>query len=127
MSELARRPNASSQEVMVTGIFARLESELRHLAQIADQLQEAIGELVSEAPPAPRRSFVSKAQNLDILVQSLHGIATYLAILTRTVPESWMLDPGEAVRAVKLSNLAQRLLEDAVRHSDEKRGELDLF
>lgn len=127
MNELAKKMEISAYDISVTGILERLESELTHLARISDQLQEALGELVSDAPSAPRRSFMSKVQHLDLLVQSLHGIATYLSILKRAVPADWSLDSGEAVRAIKLSNLAQRLLNDAAHQPDERRGELDLF
>ncbi|MBI4275784.1 MAG: hypothetical protein HY659_13905 [Rhizobiales bacterium] len=122
-----KRMNGASEAVSVAGILGRLESELTNLARLADQLQEAIGELIAQAPPAPRHSFLSKVQNLDLLVQSLHGIATYLSILSRAVPAGWTLDPGAAASAVKLSNLAQRLLDDAARGADDGQGDCVLF
>ena len=127
MNEVAKRLSIPSAEVSLADILGRLESELVNLAQLADQLQEAISELVIQAPPAPRRSYLSKAQNVDILMQSLHGIATYVSILARTVPADWVLDPGKAAGAVKLSNLAHRLLNDAVRDADEGKGDYVLF
>lgn len=125
MSEAVKRVDRPADHASVSDIFGRLEWEMNSLADLADELQDMMGELMEEVASARTPSFLARAQKLDLLVQSLRSMAAFLSILARSAPSDWTLDPNEATGAIKLAALARRLIEDAT-HADENESDGDL-
>ena len=94
--------------------------ELAALADRCEALQAGL------APALQSGAAIEEAQTLDILTQSLAAVADYLHVLAADLPKDWIVDPGPAVAAVQLSELAKRLAGGGQLPAPES-GEVDMF
>jgi hypothetical protein len=106
--------------------------EISELAQLSDRLQALISAaLLADGSTDP--DHIKEFQAIDLLVQSLHGVATFLGALADSTSTEWRVDAAAAASDVLLTDLARRLggvcaSADAL---DQTRppptGDLDLF
>ncbi|MCW6507662.1 hypothetical protein [Lichenifustis flavocetrariae] len=90
------------------GLFDRVGSELRTLADAVNRLQQfltpIVADVVSRDPQA-----ITRLQDLDLLEQSLHGLSDLMSCLdaSTTLTDASTLSTG--VRTLRLAGLAKRL------------------
>ncbi len=108
-------------------ILARVAEETQDLARSVDSLHF----LAEWTEPSLRRDhgrFIQSGQEIDIVIQRLDGLSTFLSALCSAVPADWMLDIDEATGKLSLSALVRRLAgKDAPLSVEQAPGELDLF
>jgi hypothetical protein len=109
------------------GLFSRVGSELRTLAEAVNTFQHFLAPLVADVvgrdPDAIRR-----LQDLDFLEQSLHNLSEFVCCLdaSTTLTDVSALDTG--VKTIRLSGLARRLsATDGLREPEVDASGLDLF
>lgn len=94
--------------VPMSEVLARIADELRVLAWTSDNLQDAISPVVLANGGADKSS-LSTLQSLDLISQSIAGIAQVVDALTRADASRGMVDPMAACRGLTLSALADRI------------------
>ncbi|WP_287981468.1 hypothetical protein [Acidiphilium sp.] len=106
-------------------LFAIIEAELVDLGAYAERMQEVLSPALVASPESSLCR--QEAQMLDILTQRLQGLRTFMEHLRRGLPETWLVDPSRAARAVVLGTLAERLsgAKDVV--PLPAAGEIELF
>jgi hypothetical protein len=90
------------------GLFARVGSELRTLAETVNMLQAFLMPLVEDA--ARRDPVVmTRLQDLDLVEQSLHGLSDLMSCLdaSTVLTDAGALASG--VKTIRLAGMAQRL------------------
>jgi hypothetical protein len=104
--------------------------EVNELAHLSDRLQTMIsGALINDG--ATNDDHLREFQAIDLLVQRLHGVSTFVRALANATPVEWTVDAAGATADVVLSALAQRLsglphvAEPAV--LNEEAGSMDFF
>jgi hypothetical protein len=109
-----------------------LAEEIGDLARLSDRLQSLISAaLLADGSANP--DHVKEFQAIDLLVQRLHGVATFVDALAAATPVDWRVDAAAAAAGVPLGDLARRLggLGAPAGASDQTRpaetGDLDLF
>lgn len=101
-------------------LVGRIALEIGELAGLADGLQGLIGRGGNGADP----TFLSTAQSLDLLVQRLAGIRTFLDELGPALPAEWRVDAAGAAEPVTLQRLKDRLSFADARADDDNDFEL---
>ncbi len=103
------------------GIVGDVALELAGLAETALQLQAQIG------PAAAHRTPIMALQSLDVLTQSLSGLADFLSTLAGDLPGGCRPDLTRALGRLRLSAMANRL--GGLGREDDMccEGELELF
>jgi hypothetical protein len=104
--------------------------EVNELAHLSDRLQAMIsGALINDG--ATNDDHLREFQAIDLLVQRLHGVSTFVTALANATPGEWKVDAAGATADVVLSALAQRLsgrphaAEPAIKAEDA--GSMDFF
>jgi hypothetical protein len=112
----------------VADLLRRIAVELRDLTQTVDDLQLAVGGLVSSSA-AHDACAMHQLQNFDALSQTLSGLADFTQALGDAASEHWRLNPHPASRVVLLSDLAVRLVsnEPAPAAEASAAGEFEFF
>jgi len=113
----------------IADLLRRMAHELRHLTPVVDNLQVLVGRLVL-ASAIPDGAAAHQLQHFDSLGQTLAAIADFAEALGGDAPAEWLLDPRSASRAVRLSDLAERLvshLESPVASEAAVAGEFEFF
>jgi hypothetical protein len=84
-----------------------LAEELRHAAEIADDLQNtvALDRIADAADP----SFVQSAQALDLLTQKLQALHSFVHSLCDLLPADCHIDSHAATHAITLASVKNRL------------------
>jgi hypothetical protein len=101
---MADHPNP----VPLQTILLTLAAQTHALAGEAGRIEHAVAEisaLNSTPGPEARKSL----QALDLLVQSLEALSTYMEVIARDVEPTAMLDPTFAAEQIKLRGLANAL------------------
>jgi hypothetical protein len=106
MSEFAGESDVPT--VPMSEVLARIADELRVLAWTSDNLQDAISPVVL-ANGGANKSSIATLQSLDLISQSIAGIAQVVDALTRADASQGMVDPMAACRGLTLSALADRI------------------
>lgn len=121
---LAAAPAPRVPVAQVVGVF---ETELSKLAALGDDLQDALAAAALDGRPGAE--FLTQAQNLDLMVQRLRSLASFLALVAPSLPERWRVDPTLAARELTLSSLERRLSSPAAAPPEEhaQTGDFDLF
>jgi hypothetical protein len=88
--------------------LGRTTSELRAIVASVDDLEHAVGAMLSPSP-TPSNTHIQELQSLDMIRQRVAGIADFLEALNETVPEIWRVDANSAARLVTLADMAARL------------------
>ncbi len=94
--------------VPMSEVLARIANELRVLAWTSDKLQDAISP-VFLANGSADSSSIATLQSLDLMSQSISGIAQVVDALTRVDACQCAVDPAESCRGLTLSALAERI------------------
>ena len=94
--------------VPMSEVLARIANELRVLAWTSDKLQDAISPIVLANGSADSSS-IETLQSLDLMSQSIAGIAQVVDALTRADACRCVVDPAESCRGLTLSALAERI------------------
>jgi hypothetical protein len=105
----------------MSDVTDRIGNELAELAVAIHRLQVLISPLLNEAAlrdPA----HLKELQDIDRIYQRVGNLAEFLAALSLTLPQQWVLDPSTASRVITLSALATRL---GLAESDENAPEHD--
>jgi len=110
-------------------ILNQIGLELRHLVEVMEPVEDAVGRLASSATVHDRIA-IEELQNLDRVCQTMAGLASFLGALALTVPRNWHVDARGASQNVRLSALARRLgaASDAF-HPEEQghHGDCEIF
>ncbi len=97
---------ASSEEW--NGLFARVGSELRTLADAVTNLQAfltpLVGDVVSRDPQA-----ITRLQDFDVLEQSLHALSDFMAFLDRSTVLTDVDALARGMQGIRVADLAKRL------------------
>jgi hypothetical protein len=118
-------------EQTVASTLAAVAQEMERLARIGDRIQDLIsGALLADIATTPEH--VRDIQAIDLLVQHLDGIATFLSGLSDRADPQWRVDAAGAVLNVPLQDLADKLsghlrTVDADADSTVQDDDLDLF
>ena len=120
--------SAPESQVPVSHLVEVLGAELTELAGLADALQDVVAEIALSAD-MPRPSLLEEAQSLDLIVQRLRSLATFLQGVGPGLPPAWSLDASSAARQVTLAGLASRLCAAAPGRESgaAEAGDCDLF
>ena len=120
--------SAPESQVPVSHLVEVLGAELTELAGLADALQDVVAE-IALSTEMPRRSLLEEAQSLDLIVQRLRSLASFLQRVGPGLPPAWSLDAASAARQVTLASLASRLCSAAPGGDSgtAEAGDFDLF
>jgi hypothetical protein len=95
-------------EQTVASTLATVAQEMERLARIGDHIQDLIsGALLADIAATPEH--VRDIQAIDLLVQHLRGIATFLSGLSDRAEPQWLVDTAGAALNVPLQDLADKL------------------
>lgn len=86
-----------------------LAHELRMLTDSANELQDAIGDVIASAGPTAASSPIYALQNFDRICQSIAAVADFVDGLGQQANPEWLIDAQRAATEIKLSGLASRL------------------
>ena len=84
-----------------------LAEELRHAAELADGLQDALG---FDGHGQAAGEFIQSAQGLDLLTQTLGALHGFVRDLCELLPADLYIDPTPATRTITLASVRDRLL-----------------
>lgn len=128
--------NSSDQEgkalpgagVAVPEILTTVSAEVRMLSDMADDLQNLIGNLVVAGAFGGSQSLY-ELQSLDRLCQNLGAVADFLSSIADGSSKDWKVDVSSAARAVKLADVCDRLTgrKTVTETPEEATGEFDDF
>ena len=118
----------AESRVPVSHLLEVFQAELSELAGLADGVQDAVAEIALGAPGA-RDGFITEAQSLDLIVQRLRSLATFMRLVAPGMELGWTVDPSTAARSLTLARLTDRLISptDLVVASEEASGDFQLF
>ena len=121
------RPDVCGEPV-VTALSA-VAREVAQMAAVSDELQVLISAaLVADGSSSAEH--LREFQAIDLLVQRLQGVATFMEGLAARASPDWRIDVNGAAAAVPLSDLARRLTGGLDRRADPHEtsdGSLELF
>lgn len=129
MPALAKQcENSGSTTMAMSDVADRIGNELAELAVAIHRLQVLISPLLNEAAlrdPA----HLQELQDIDRIYQRVGNLAEFLAALSLTLPQQWVLDPSTASRVITLSALATRLglAESDENATEHPSGDCDFF
>lgn len=110
------------------GLFARVGSELRTLADAVNNLQQFLTPLVADVVVRDAAA-MTRLQDLDLLEQSLHGLSDLMSCLdaSTTLTDTGTLANG--VQELRLKAMAERLSSAKMpeREMAPVSAELELF
>ncbi len=100
--------------------------EAAALAELSDELQAVIAQLVMLADDPPME-LVMKGQAADLFGQRLMGLAAFLDALADVAPDGARIDAGRAARRLNLADQARRLSGAPPAPATASSGDLFLF
>ena len=106
-------------------ILDAIAEELADLGIELDELQTTLSPAMYEI--AKNRDYVKNVQTLDLMSQRITAISAFVFSLNLSVPDSCLVNSSTALRAVKLSALAQRLTGTEQEPVFSESGDVDLF
>lgn len=120
--------SGSTTTMAMSDVADRIGNELAELAVAIHRLQVLISPLLNEAAlrdPA----HLQELQDIDRIYQRVGNLAEFLAALSLTLPQQWVLDPSTASRVITLSALATRLglAESDENATEHPSGDCDFF
>lgn len=89
-------------------VLARSAAELADLADRTERLQDVMADLVQQLAWLDQES-TQDMQALDWIAQHLEGLSSFLSALSKEALPGWRIDPGPALDALSLAELAHRL------------------
>lgn len=120
MPALASKCETSGSIAMaMSDVADRIGNELAELAVAIHRLQVLISPLLNEAALG-NPAHLQELQDIDRIYQRVGNLAEFLAALSLTLPQHWVLDPSTASKVITLSALATRL---GLAESDESAAE----
>jgi hypothetical protein len=120
--------SASLPGVMsVADLLGRVGAELAERAAAVERLQPLAAGLAEAARPGPDPEALRALQGLDLTEQTLRALAGVLADLARAAPASWQIDASQALAAVPLAGLANRLAGATTGQPAEADGDCEFW
>jgi hypothetical protein len=122
----------AADQARVADVLVAVSNEATIARTKFERLQEIMGDLVTNCPPARQAEAMADVQLVDALAQHLEALSTFVAELARSA-ESGSLKLGAALDAVTLAEVRSRLtrLCDDPNHPHHPvpvdTGDLDLF
>jgi hypothetical protein len=115
----------------VSQTLLAVAQEIGDLARVSDRLQVLISEALI-ADGTTNADHLLEFQAIDLLVQRLHGVSSFLETLADLAPADWRLDSVAAASNVLLTALANRLsgqdgASDLGSEASGDDGEIELF
>ena len=89
-------------------LLERVTGELRSLAMIVEEMQDGLGPILSDVS-AREPEIYRHAQNIDLVWQTLTGLADVVALAARERPGNQAVDIEAIVAGLPLANVARRL------------------
>ncbi len=89
-------------------VLARSAAELADLADRTERLQDVMAGLVQQFARLDHEA-TRDMQALDWIAQHLEGLSGFLNALSKETLPGWRIDPGPALDALSLAELAHRL------------------
>jgi hypothetical protein len=89
-------------------VLARSAAELADLADRTERLQDVMAGLVQQFARLDHEA-TRDMQALDWIAQHLDGLSSFLTALSKETLPGWRIDPGPALDALSLAELAHRL------------------
>ena len=110
------------------GLFDRVGSELRTLADAVNRLQQFLTPLVADVVSRDPQA-ITRLQDLDLLEQSLHGLSDLMSCLDASTTLTDVTTLSTGVRTLRLAGLAKRLSAPGQEGAepDISASDLDLF
>lgn len=109
----------------ISQLLTRASAELRDMASVTDDLEALVGNLVLAGSFGTSNS-IYDLQKLDLLRQSIAGIADFLDGICRSSHPGWTVDSNSAAETVKLAGLSERL-RGAAAQEDYVADSFELF
>lgn len=113
------------QTTQLVPILDAIATELGELGVTIDRLQTMLSPALFEI--ANNGDYVRNVQTLDLMSQRLSAISSFMISLNHSIPASCFVNSSSALREVKLSELAQRLMGEEADPDQQMSGDLDLF
>lgn len=128
---MSSQPNAGpageDTRVPVSQLLEVFQAELSELAELADGVQNAVADMALGVS-APLHKFLSEAQSLDLMVQRLRALASFMELVAPGMELNWTVDPRAAARSLTLAGLSERLSSPGdFRASEAPSGDFQLF
>lgn len=101
--------SSSDLETPVSDIFHQLSAEMQILMQAVLSIEEVVSELSGEPRLVSKKMLVG-LQELDILRQTLCGLSQFLDVSAQEIPIEWTIDTRHGIEALRLGDLADRLV-----------------
>ena len=120
-----QRPSASAATLL-----SNASRELRSLRILVERFEAAAYVLMTNSSEAKSKE-ISDIQELDHLMQTINNIADFIESISQKIPESLDVQEAEALKAIKLEALANRLMDRgpsiATDKEDLENGECSWF
>ncbi len=113
-----------SGSISLGTLLSRLTRELRRVETRLTNLEDAIGDILLDAP-LPRSPRFHELQEIDRARQEISGIADFLDHLADAASPDCAVDPHLATRSLGLADLAAALVHDEAVEADI--GEFEHF
>jgi hypothetical protein len=96
-------------QAAVSDVLSVVAGELA-IAQIkCARLDGALGQLLDTTPSEQRGAVMREMHVVDLLAQQIGAVATFLERLTSVAPEGAAIEIGDALGAITLGEVAQRI------------------
>lgn len=119
-------PNSASSHESAAEIARRVASELQQLSTVTARIECAVSGLILNSPGSTA-GLHRDLQSLDSLGQMLDALAQFLNDMATQIPPNWQFDPTKAASAIKLKDLAQRLVNQKNEAATTRANDCDFF
>ena len=123
MSASVKTESANSELALAELLF-RVENEIRMSVEVTANMQQSASRNISTNKTV-MKLLSDEMQALDLLHQTLDGVADFISALAKEAPDNWRLDPENAYSVLKLEKLVAGLKGQS--HIDECSDDVDLF
>ena len=118
------KTKTDNSEIAIAEQLFRVENELRLSAEATTGMQKSLSEKIMKNS-ADMKLLSDEMQKLDLLSQTLGGMADFLNALAKQTSDNWRLDPKNAYSVLKLEKLIASMKGQSP--IDECSGDVDLF
>ncbi|MFN3890852.1 MAG: hypothetical protein ACK4MV_10685 [Beijerinckiaceae bacterium] len=109
----------------VSAVLGRVGAELLDLKLIAEDIESIVAALLDrESDQEIIKTFLVEVQQLDLLVQRIAGVGSYISDLALQAPREWRVDPCQSASGLQLGDQVSWLV-NGIRSEKNSANDID--